>query len=349
MKNKKALLLAVVGTGFAAFLVARTQMRSPERAALAAPRPADAEVVAPGRVEGRDRVLSLAFEQTGRIVSLPVKEGQRVKKGDLLAMLDDRIAKARLAQAEAALMGARARRDLAFKGSRSEELRAAEADLDSARAQAKSQALEHGRAERLVRDNAIPAAENDRIQAAADSSSAQVAAAEARLSLLRNGTRGELKRAAIAELAAAEATVDEARALLDQTRLLAPCDGTLVRRFMSEGELVTFMPPSPVVSLADTSRLRLRAEVDEEDIASVAVGQTGYTTAIAFGGQRFPGRVVEKMRDIGRKGVRNEDDPRARVDTRVLEVLFEFEGEASLPIGLRMDLHIPHSQLAERR
>jgi hypothetical protein len=89
--------------------------------------------------------------------------------------------------------------------------------------------------------------------------------------------------------------------------------------------------------------------VDEEDIASVAVGQTGYATAIAFGGQRFPGHVVEKMRDIGRKGVRNEDDPRARVDTRVLEVLFELDGNVSLPLGLRMDLHLPHSSLAERQ
>jgi hypothetical protein len=78
------------------------------------------------------------------------------------------------------------------------------------------------------------------------------------------------------------------------------------------------------------------------------VGQPGYTIAAAFSGQRFSGHVIEKMRDIGRKGVRNEDDPRARVDTRVLEVLFEFDGNVSLPIGLRMDLHLSTSKLAER-
>jgi multidrug resistance efflux pump len=346
--KKKALFLSVLVATFAVTLVVRAKLRSSEREALASTRDLLPEVVAPGRVEGRDRVLNLAFEQTGRIVLLPVKEGQHVTKGELLAALDDRVAKARLAHAEAGLMGARARRDLAFKGSRTEELRAAEAELDAATAQARNQSLERGRAERLVRDNAIPVAENDRLVAAADSSSAQVTAAEARLSMLREGTRGELKRAAIADLAAAEAAVEEARAVLSQTRLVAPCDATVVRRFMSEGELVTLMPPSTVISLADMSRFRLRAEVDEEDISSVAVGQPGYTVAAAFSGQRFSGHVIEKMRDIGRKGVRNEDDPRARVDTRVLEVLFEFDGNVSLPIGLRMDLHLSTSKLAER-
>lgn len=346
---KKVLVFSMVAAAFAAILITRAKAPSASEDRGGPPKGALRETVAPGRVEGRDRIINLAFEQTGRIVLLPVKEGLHVTKGDVLAVLDDRILKAKLAQAEAALMGARARRDLAFKGSRTDELRAAEAELDAARAQARNQTLEHGRAERLVRDNAIPAAEGDRIQAAADSSSAQVAAAEARLSLLREGTRGELKRAAIAEVAAAEAVLEEARALLSQTRLLAPCDGTVVRRFMSEGELVTLMPPMTVISLADMSRFRLRAEIDEEDIAGISIGQVGYTTAAAFAGQRFPGRVVEKMRDVGRKGVRNEDDPRARVDTRVLEVLFELDENVALPIGLRMDLHLPASHSADSR
>lgn len=347
--KKKTILVAVVAAVFVLSFVVRARLRATDREAVASPRALLAEVVAPGRVEGNSRTVNLAFEQTGRIASLPVKEGQQVAKGDVLAILDDRVPKARVAQAEAAFMGARARRDLAFKGSRLEELRAAEAELSAARAQAESQSLEYGRAERLVRDNAIPAAENDRIRAAADTSSAQVAAAEARLSMLRQGTRGELKRAAIADLAVAEAALEEARAALSQTRLIAPCDGVVVRRFVSEGELVTLMPPVTVVSLADTSHLRLRAEIDEEDLSSVSVGQAGYTTATTFGAQRFQGRVVEKMRDIGRKGMRNEDDPRARVDTRVLEVLFEFDRDVSLPIGLRMDLHLSTPHIAERR
>jgi HlyD family secretion protein len=347
--KKKVLLFSAAVVLFVSALLVHARLRSTDRDALASPRAELPEVVAPGRVEGRDRLINLAFEQTGRIAVLPIKEGQHVKKGDVLAMLDDRAARAQLARAEAVLMGARARRDLAFKGSRTEELRAAEAELDATRAEAKRQSLEHGRAERLTRDDAIPAAENDRITAAADSSSAQVAAAEARLSMLKEGTRGELKRAALADLAAVEATLEESRVVLSHTRLVSPCDGTIIRRFMSEGELVTLMPPVTVVSLADASRLRLRAEVDEEDIARVEVGQSGYTTSSAFGRQRFPGRVVEKMLDVGRKGLRNEDDPRARVDTRVLEVLFELDGGVSLPLGLRMDLHLLGLQPGDHR
>jgi hypothetical protein len=105
--------------------------------------------------------------------------------------------------------------------------------------------------------------------------------------------------------------------------------------------LVSLVPPTIVVSLADLSHLRLRAEIDEEDIVRVVIGQTGFTTAQAFDGKHFSGRIVEKMGDVGRKGIRSDDDPRARVDTRVLEVLFEFDGTVSLPLGLRMDLHLP--------
>jgi HlyD family secretion protein len=258
----------------------------------------------------------------------------------VLARLDDRVARARAARAQAALDAARARRDAAFRGSRGAEIRAVEAEADAARAQARNDATERARADRLLGSQAITSAEAERLRSGAEAAAARAAAAEARLAMVREGTRGELKRAALAEVAAVEAELEEARVVLAQTELRAPADGVVLRRHVEVGEQVSLMPPTIVLNLANLDRLQVRAEVDEEDIARVGVDQIGFVRADAFGERRFPGRITRVMRDLGRKAVRN-DDPRARVDTRVLEVIFVFDKTPDLPLGLRMELHLP--------
>jgi hypothetical protein len=103
---------------------------------------------------------------------------------------------------------------------------------------------------------------------------------------------------------------------------------------------VTNLPPTVILSMADTSSLRLRAEVDESDVGMVAAGQKGYATAEAYGDKRFAGHVLRLAGELGRKKVRN-DDPRARIDTRILETVFVFDEPSTIPLGLRMDLHLP--------
>src|SRR4029453_13859043 len=99
--------------------------------------------------------------------------------------------------------------------------------------------------------------------------------------------------------------------------------------------------PGAVLSVAELSQLELRVEIDEVDVASVAVGQAAYATADAFGERRFPVRIARATRELGRK-TGAAHDPRARVDTRVLEVIARFEGApgVALPLGLRMQLHV---------
>ena len=94
-----------------------------------------------------------------------------------------------------------------------------------------------------------------------------------------------------------------------------------------------------MVTLADLSRLEVRAELDEADVAAIAVGKPAYVTADAFGDRHFAVRIARVTRELGRKTVR-DDDPRARVDTRVLEVIASFDEPAALPLGLRMYLHV---------
>jgi multidrug efflux pump subunit AcrA (membrane-fusion protein) len=297
-------------------------------------------LVAPGRVEPARDPVALAFEAPGRIAAIEVDENDVVHAGQVLARLDDRLAKARVAAAEANLAQAKARDLLARRGARKEDLDAAKSDADAATAAADHRALERARSEKLGETGAVPPATVDADAAAARVATAQAQAASARYRSLVRGTRVETIAEADAAVAAAQAELDAARVALDQTVLRAPHDGVILRRVAEVGALVTTMQAMPVVTLADLSQLEIRAEIDEADVAAIAVGRTAYATADAFGAKKFPVRIARLTRELGRKTVR-DDDPRARIDTRVLEVIARFDAPASeLPLGLRMFVHV---------
>ncbi len=298
-------------------------------------------LVAPGVVEpARDRVV-LSFETPGRIVAIDVDEGDPVVAGQPVARLDDRLARARLAAARAQLAQARARHGLARRGPRGEDLAAARADAAAAAVAAAHRTTEQTRSEHLGARGAVATSIVEADGAAARVAAAQAEAADARFRSLAKGTRPELISEAEAAVALAQADVDAATVALDQTVLRAPADGIVLRRFAEVGALVSQLTPAPVVSVADVRDLEIRAEIDEADIGAVQVGQIASVTATAYGAQRFPVRITRVTRELGRKTVR-DDDPRARIDTRVLEVIARFEGDppAQLPLGLRVTLHV---------
>jgi len=332
--RKILMISAVLVVGVGAALAMRHEPRAEATPNL--PR----ELVAPSTVEASGERIDLSFEQIGRVAEVLVNEGDRVAKGQLLARLDDRLPRARVARAEATLAAAEARRDAAFHGARAEEIRRAEAEAAAARAEARDRARNHGRAQNLLAQSAISVADADNAESAAESSAGQASAAEARLKLLRQGTREEDKREAAAAVAAAAAELEEARVVLSQTEIHAPSAGTVLRRYVEPGEEVTLQPVTVALAIADLDHLRLRAEIDESDVAKVGSGQAGYATAETFGEKKIPGHVERVMRELGRKRLVT-DDPRARVDTRVLEVLFVPDApQPELPLGLRMDVHL---------
>jgi multidrug resistance efflux pump len=300
-----------------------------------------AVLVAPGRVEPLRDPVALAFEAPGRIVAINVDEGDIVKTGQVLAHLDDRLAKARLAGAQAALAQAHARLDLARRGPRHEDVDAAKAEAAAANAEAEHRGAEQVRSEKLGAVGAVASSAVDADSAAARVANATAAAASARYASLAKGTRYEQIAEAAAAVDAASAEVDAAKVALDQTELKAPHDGVIIRRMAEVGALVTTMTATTVVTLADLSQLEVRAEIDEVDVAAMAVGKPAYVTADAFGERRFPVRITRITRELGRKQVR-DDDPRARIDTRVLEVIARFDAapDAALPLGLRMYVHV---------
>lgn len=335
---KKRILVGLLAVAVSAGVVVTAQGAShtaPHAAAVAA----SGALVAPALVEAEGDMVSLAFDTSGRVVEVLVKEGDHVAKGDLLARLDDRLPRAAVARAEAALAAQEARRDAALRGARPDEIRAALAEATAARAQASDRERTVTRTAQLHDSGAVASAQLEGERFAADAAKAAADAADARAAVTRAGLRDESRREAIAAVVAAKADLEEARARLAQTELRASAAGTVVRRFIEPGEQVTTMPPTVALKIADLDRVRLRAEVDESDIARVTVGAKVHATAEALGKKRLAGKVVRVERELGRKNIRT-DDPRALVDTRVLEAIIVLDEPSPLPLGLRVDVHI---------
>ena len=299
-----------------------------------------ARVVGPGRVEPISEEIEIGVEVAGRIVTIAVEEGETVRAGQVLATLESRDYRAQVALAEARLANARAVRLRTHNGSRPEERREAQAAVAQAEAVVAQAEREAARRDALARDGVIAREEQDRAARDLEVARARLGELRQRLALVEAGPRAEDRASAEADVDAAEATLQDARARLAKTSVVSPIHGTVLRRRVRVGESVSpEVPGTSLFTVADLSRLRVRVDVDEHDVGAIRLGQRAYVTAGAYGTRRFEGRVIRIGRVLGRKNIRT-DEPRERVDTKILETLVELDPGADLPIGLRVDATI---------
>lgn len=288
-----------------------------------------------GIVEPADRETNVAAQVTAVVRAVVVEEGQHVKKGDLLVQLDDTVEQAALLSAEAELAGERAQLNRVLKGSRVEDRDAADADAQAARARAELSAGVLVRTEQLAKTGAATADELERAKRQAQTDDATARASSARFRAAEAGSRIEEVAFQRARTQAAEARATQARAQVERLAVRAPADGEVLQVRVRPGELYSFQSSAALVVMGDTSKLRVRMDVDERDVARLKLGATAYVTADAFGAQRFAGKVVEIGRRFGRKNVRT-DDPVEKNDTKVLETVLELEGTPPLVPGQRV-------------
>jgi multidrug resistance efflux pump len=157
-----------------------------------------------------------------------------------------------------------------------------------------------------------------------------------------SGSRSEDVVQARARVLAAAARRDQAQAQLDRLTVRAPIAGQILQLKFRAGEYYTPGGDALVV-MGDTRILRVRMDVDERDVARVALGDKAFATLPAFPGRRFPGTVVEVGKHMGRKNVRT-DDPTERIDTKILEVVFQLDDAHELVPGLRVVGYIEPKQ-----
>jgi len=214
-------------------------------ASMSSPSQANAVLTASGYVVAR-RKAAVASKGTGTLVYLGVDEGDKVKKGQVIARLED---------SDVAAARDRAR----------ENLRVAEADLNEAK-----QSLERVRL--LLKQEFVAQADYD--------------IAEARY------------KRVVSTIDAAKFGLKEAEVAVDNTRIIAPFDGTVLKKNADVGEIVAPLAgaassKAAVVTIADMSSLEVDADVSEANITRVSPEQACEITLDAYPQQRYPGYVTK--------------------------------------------------------
>jgi HlyD family secretion protein len=292
-------------------------------------------VAAPGIVEPATAERDIAASVTGTLEGPMPAEGQKVSAGDIIAEVDNRDLKAELAAAEAQVAVRQNQLDKLNAGARAEERQEAAAELQQADAQLQLAQRNFGRSQKLVQEGIASVESADAARAGYQSALAHRDLMAARVALINAPPRPEDVAIATADLAIAKADVADLQAKIEKTRMRSPIDGIVLKRYKEPGETVSDMPPTLVAIVGDVSHLRVRAEVDEADIAHIAVGQHVTVTADAFGQRRFTGTVVRIGARLGPKYIKT-DAPGERFDTKVLEAMIALDGHPPLPSGLRV-------------
>lgn len=216
--------------------------------------------------------VDVAAKVAGRLATIEVREGDSVRRGDLVATLESPEIRARLDQAEAARAGAVAQREKADSGAREQEVRAAKSQWDRARHAADLAEVTFGRLDRLARDGVVPNQRRDEAEAQWRTSRDAAEAARAMYDLALAGARREDRDSAAALVSRAEGAVDEVQAYLDETKVAAPAAGEVYRRNVEPGEIVP--AGFPIVTLVDLTDLWVTFQVREDLLERLKMGAT---------------------------------------------------------------------------
>lgn len=248
------------------------------------------ELVLHGNVDLRQ--VQLSFNNSERIAAVLVQEGDRVRKGQLVARLDTRRLEPQVAQAEAQTAAQRQVVQRLHNGSRPEEIAQARANVDSARAsvvKAKSNYERLKSAAEISAGRAVRQQDVDDAKAALDVAEATLAVNQKALDLTVIGPRKEDIAQNEAQLQANEAQAALLRQQLVDAQLFAPVDAVIRTRILEPGDMAS--PQKPVFSLAITDPKWVRAYVSEPDLGKVHSGMAASVLVDSFPKRRFEGWV----------------------------------------------------------
>jgi HlyD family secretion protein len=243
-------------------------------------------VSASGEIKPKTYV-NIGANAFGKITKLYVKEGDRVKKGQLLAQLENVQSAADVSATQASLDVAGTDAVAADAG-----MRTGMADLNRAKADAERTKLDWDRAQGLYQEALIAKSEYDNRKNAWETAQAGLAQAQARLAQMK-----AQKDSADRRISQSRANLTRVSDVLRKTTYAAPFDGMITNLPVREGETVVIgiqnSPGSTLMSIADMSVITAEVKVDETDIVNVKLGQPAEVTIDAIPKKSFKGLVTE--------------------------------------------------------
>ncbi len=329
-----AAILVVLGYAWDA------QSRIPTPAPNTLPEPA--AIVAPGRVEGATTELELRPQLAGQIEEVLAEEGAVLEQGELLLQLDDQQYRHQVALADAELAVAEAGLKRLRNGAHAQQRVEAAALYRVEQAELERAQLSWKRVSELARTKVIAPQQADDERTAVAACKAKVDAAKAHLELLTAPARADEVQLKMAAVAVAKARRELARTQLQRTKFRAPSRGRILSVDVEPGELTGPDAARPAIILADTSRLHVRAFIEEMDALRVKTGMAATIVVDGLPGLKFSGKVTRLSPRMEPRPLRS-DHPAERLDTKAREVWIELavtQQNQALVVGLPVDVTI---------
>ena len=244
-------------------------------------------IVLYGNVDIRE--ADLAFNNSEHIDRLLVQEGDRVRKGQLLASLHRERMQAEVAAAEAQVAARKAAVARLETGSRPEEVRQAQANVAAARAKLVDAQITFERTQKVYKEQAASKQALDDAEAGLNTARADLKVVEEALALAVEGPRVEDIEEARAMLKADEAQLALALEVLKDTELYAPADGIIRNRILEPGDMAS--PQTPVFTLALNNPVWVRAYAPETALGKLAPGMAADVSTDSYPGKTYPGWI----------------------------------------------------------
>lgn len=268
-----------------------------------------------GQVEGTD--IRISGKLPGRVVEFYVQEGDTVKAGDTLVHIHSSVVDAQLGQAEAMRTVATATDEKVDAGTRVQIINAAANMLSQAEAAETITRKTYERMERLYKEGVVSEQKRDEAKAAYDAAVAAKGAAASQLSLAKAGAQKEDKAAAAAMVKAADSGVAQVNALLEDSYLTAPFDGTIDQVYPEVGELVAM--GAPIMSLLRSDDRYVVFNVREELLNDMPMGKEFEVMIPALGKKEINVKIYY-IRDMGSYATWRSTKSTGSYDSRTFQI-----------------------------
>lgn len=235
------------------------------------------------------RQVDLGFRVAGRLEKMVFEEGDTVKTGDLIAVLDKAPYEASLASAKAQLLQATANYDKYVRGNRPQEIAEARANVNQLEAVYKNAVITLERQSKQLKVEATSQQAYDDALAKKMEGEAQLKNAKEALSLAEEGFRQEDIKGAKAAMETAKAQVESAQINLDDTTIYSPSDGIMMTRVREPGAIVD--PQAIVYTLCLHNPVWVRAYVSETNLGRIKPGMEALITTDANPDKPFKGQI----------------------------------------------------------
>ena len=272
----------------------------------------------PEMIQGQVEVSEyrVSSKVPGRILEIRVQEGDFVKAGDTLAIIDAPEVRAKMQQAEGAQTGAAAMEQMARNGARQEQVQGAFQLLEKAKAGLEIAEKSYNRVQRLYDEGVMSAQKRDEAYANYKAMQATVKAAQSQYDMAVNGARQEEKMAAQGQLERAKGAVQEVTSYIGETVQVAQMDGEVSSIYPKVGELVG--TGSPIMTISMMNDVWGAFNVREDQLAGMQVGTEFNAYVPAF--DKEMKMKVFYMKDQGSYAVWKATKANGQYDLKTFEV-----------------------------